>query len=406
MQESAGITEEELLEIEQAERAAKLPFSQSMWRDQILQARATADLDELASNALDELAKRISPSWLREQAQYPFRLDTSFLRNPVHIVNGVRVDAKRSNSGQNRFAQMLLLCEDHLEKRIDLDFFSASLFIPELAVLGNSLEEIKNLGPEAIRKLQELQRFPPDLVSSTIFELLVGSACIAKGIRAELLPETKDSKVPDIRLHSFGGVPAVIECKRRLGLGEYELREASTVQKLYDSFAEVFRSRGIYGAVEVDFREEVEGISVDSFLDAVSEGLRTGRSQKQWGYLEFRELPHMRSIPYTRIYSQNFLEAAYGWRAYEENWDGIICEMRPPTSFGVELVRNPLCLKWRSTSGNAVLKKARGITSLWHRAVKQIPPGEVGFIYIAYPEGARTELADARTKHIIETYRR
>ena len=115
------------------------------------------------------------------------------------------------------------------------------------------------------------------------------------------------------------------------------------------------------------------------------------------------ELPRMRSIPFTRVYSQTFLQAAYGWHAYEENWDGIICEVKPPSSFGVELVRNPLCLKWRSTSDNAVLKKARGITSLWHRAIKQIPPGEVGFIYIAYPEGARTELADARTKHIIET---
>jgi hypothetical protein len=62
----------------------------------------------------------------------------------------------------------------------------------------------------------------------------------------------------------------------------------------------------------------------------------------------------------------------------------------------------PLCLKWRSESEEALTKKARGITSLWADAVKQIPDGEIGFVYIAYPEGARPGLADARTRHILK----
>ncbi len=62
----------------------------------------------------------------------------------------------------------------------------------------------------------------------------------------------------------------------------------------------------------------------------------------------------------------------------------------------------PLCLKWRSESGEALLKKARGIKSLWADAIKQIPDGETGFIYVAYPEGSRAAIADTRTRQIMK----
>jgi len=58
-------------------------------------------------------------------------------------------------------------------------------------------------------------------------------------------------------------------------------------------------------------------------------------------------------------------------------------------------------MKWKSDSEEALIKKARGVTSLWANAVKQIQDGEVGFVYIAYPEGARPAVADARTNQIM-----
>jgi hypothetical protein len=42
-------------------------------------------------------------------------------------------------------------------------------------------------------------------------------------------------------------------------------------------------------------------------------------------------------------------------------------------------------------------------TSLWARAVQQIPDGEISFVYIAYPEGGRPVVADARTQYIIKS---
>ena len=71
----------------------------------------------------------------------------------------------------------------------------------------------------------------------------------------------------------------------------------------------------------------------------------------------------------------------------------------------MELIARPLCLKWRSEAEGAITKKARGVTSLWANAARQIPDGDIGFIYVAYPEGARPTLADARTQHILNAGR-
>jgi hypothetical protein len=51
---------------------------------------------------------------------------------------------------------MLLVSQDFLSERPDFDSFSAAMFVPEVAQLGNSLDEIRELGPEAERKLAAL----------------------------------------------------------------------------------------------------------------------------------------------------------------------------------------------------------------------------------------------------------
>ena len=57
-------------------------------------------------------------------------------------------------------------------------------------------------------------------------------------------------------------------------------------------------------------------------------------------------------------------------------------------------------MKWRSNSEAAKEKKLQTIKTLWIEAVDQIPTGEAGLIYLAYEEGHRPSLADARTDAI------
>ena len=88
----------------------------------------------------------VDREWLRAEAKKTYRLTSSFLDEPLHLVNGVRVGMRQAGPRPQRFAHMLLVCQDHLMKRWDLDFFAAPMFVAEVAVLGNSVDEIVALG--------------------------------------------------------------------------------------------------------------------------------------------------------------------------------------------------------------------------------------------------------------------
>lgn len=294
LQKAHGISEADIRAIERARLAALLPKGNEFWRAQVEQVQPTGDLDDYALPAIERLLPQIDPDWLRAEAQKPYRLGPQFLIRPLHLVNGVRVGMGGDPPGPQRFARMLLVCQDHLSKRPDLDFFSAATFVPELAVLGNSLSEIASLGPEAQRKLANLPFMPDDLVSATVYELLVGAACVRKGLQISMLSEDPPRKVPDYRTSGFGGVPTVIECKRRLGLTKYELEEARRVEELFSNIHSPLHQRGIHGAIEVSFRLPLRSVAGAEFvrdvLGTVSQDRDQEPTETAWGSLAFRRL--------------------------------------------------------------------------------------------------------------------
>lgn len=407
LQRTVGITEAEIRAIERAAEADQLPGGEDFWRAQVLQSRATEDLNALAAVGLQRLLRIVDPEWLRVEAQKEYHLSSSFLNHPLHLVNGVRVGMAPNAMSPQRFARMLLVSQDHLNKRPDLDFFAASMFVPEVAILGNSLDEIAALGPEAEDKLRRLGSVPDDNVTSTIFELLVGAACVRRGLAVSMVAENRSEKVPDFRISGLGPYAGAIECKRRLGLTSYELDETGVVESLYSAVRLPLRERGVHGSIEAAFGVELRAVPCADFVAQVLSIVSAERDHEPtatgWGSLAFRRLPYYDGVQRTRLYSPDYLERVFTWDALQDDWDGLLCEVEPPTRIEVESFRNPMCLKWRSESDTALTKKSRGISSLWVNAVRQIPPGEVGFIYIAYPEGSRSAIADARTRHILET---
>ena len=349
----------------------------------------------------------MNPEWLNSEAKKPYRLGPEFLNSPLHLVNGVRVGMVPGLGTPQRFAQMLLVTQDHLAKCAELDFFSAAMFVPEVAQLGNSLKEISELGAEAERKLAALPSMSDDMVTATVYELLVGAACVRKGLKLTMVEENRERKVPDYQITGLAPTPVAIECKRRLGLTVYELDEANYVEELYKLVRPALHDRGTHGSIEVVFNVPVRAVSQTDFIEAaltiVGQKAPSKSKVTQWGALTFHPLPYLRSIRRTRLYAPDFLEQVFEWDTLQDEWDGLLCEVEPPREIIVELVRSPLCLKWRSESEEALRKKTRGITSLWADAVKQIPDGELGFIYIAYQEGARPQIADARTSAIVRS---
>jgi hypothetical protein len=243
-------------------------------------------------------------------------------------------------------------------------------------------------------------------VSATIFELLVGAACVRRGLDVTMVAEDRSRKVPDHRIDGIGSIPGAIECKRRIGLTSYERAEAAHVEVLYSTVRPSLQSAGIHGSVEVRFRIPVRSVTPAKFTERVLSIVGQERDQEPietpWGWVGFRRTAYSDNIPATRLYSPDYLDQVFDWLPLQDEWDGLVCEVEPPSSIGVKAFRMPVCLKWRSESEEALTKKARGITSLWVDAVRQIPDGEIGFVYIAYPEGARPAIADARTRHILQ----
>jgi len=406
LQRSAGISEAEIRAIERAYESERLPRDTGgYWHNQVLQARSSDDLDHEAAVGLESLLRRVDPKWLRAQAEKPYRLQDSFLIEPLHLVSGVRVGVTSDSAGPQRFARMLLLCDDHLKKDWDLDFFAAAMFVPEAAMLGSSVREIDALGPEAQRKFAALPSMTDSDVTATVYELLVGSACLRRGLDVEMVAEDRAQKVPDYRITGLGAIPGAIECKRRLGLTQYELSEAAHVAALYESVRWLLWERRAHCSIEVSFHLPVRLVCDDDFAADVRTALGRGEGHEagatRWGTLAVRPLPYSGDVPLTRLYSPDFLQRVFGWDPMQVEWDGLLCQVRPPATISVESFRMPVCMKWKSESEEALTKRARGITSLWSDAVKQIPDGEIGFVYVGYPEGARPSVADARTQHIL-----
>jgi hypothetical protein len=166
---------------------------------------------------LERLLGRVDPKWLAAESQRPFRLGTDFLTRPFHLVSGTRFVSDATIARPQRIARMLLLAQDNMNRRDDLDFYEASGAVPEVAMLGESLDEIRSLGAEAERKLSLLPYLDDSGVASTIHELLVGAALVRRGRTVEMLTENRVTKMPDLSVHAFH-VPLEVECKRRVGL--------------------------------------------------------------------------------------------------------------------------------------------------------------------------------------------
>ena len=218
VQTAFGYSESDLQEYEKLELQATLgDRDDRFWRQDVEATYPTATLDELAPAALETLLPRVDPDWLDREGRTNYRLDDLFLNRPLHIMCGTRVGVGTLGDRPRRFARMLLVCRDHVNKRDDLDFFEAALAVPEIVMLADSLSQIDELGPVATTQLERLPELGDAKAASTIHELLVGAACVKRGTSLRMLSDLGSSKVPDFGV-THHGAPMCIECKRRLGV--------------------------------------------------------------------------------------------------------------------------------------------------------------------------------------------
>src|SRR5262245_57654127 len=170
----------------------------------------THDYEELPK-ALDAIYKKIDTNWLKNEKKKSWRLERSFLESPFSLVKGVRLESEYRPI--HRFAQALLVSEDFLEGHQHYDFFAAALLVPQITILGTSLDLLKAVEGDVSGRLASLWKLPSANTDSAVFELLVGVACAQRGRKLEFLT-AGSRRTPEMRVRDWV-VPTVIECKRK-----------------------------------------------------------------------------------------------------------------------------------------------------------------------------------------------
>lgn len=371
-------------------------------RSQIITVPSDYDIDALITHAINAVQAELDPEWLLAESQKDYRLHGQYLNSPLVLVGHFRVDMNTEPNAPNRLARSLFLCKDYVDRRDDLDFWRLPIATAEIMGLSRFLDKYSNMGATARHKFDRLSLMDDQLGASTIYELIVGSEAIRHGLSVEMLEESKVTKTPEYRINSLG-VPAVIECKRRQ-VCDYVVSEARHASRLFDVLLPALKSRYAI-SIDVDFVMDIKEISEEVFCAAILSLIEKQSFQDivdlGWAQVSLHELPSQIRIPRTRLYSPIFLKEVFDWEFDNQQWDGLVCMVTPPSSIIVEKADIPICMKWRCSNAEAEKKRNRGVANLLSDAIKQVPDGELGIIYISYEEYARDDIADQRTQRIL-----
>ena len=359
----------------------------------------TGSIDEDLAETLEKLLSRVSGSWWREQQSLAEEAQRSAALQPLLLCGRERKGPDFTKL--HKYAYYLSVADRHLKKEPLLDIYTAARAVPQIYYLGTSLESLRNV-EGASRKLRELWRAPSTETDSRIFELLVAAAFVRMGHEVSFIEETTE-KSPDLRLHDKP-IPIVVECKRKQPLNEYEEEEFSVIEEVFAILYAEQEALGLIGELAIDFEEELVGLSAADIVQdirGITNSLSTyAAKETKWGTIDLKPVPVSTTFEPTRLYSPDFLKAVFGIDLQTDEFDGICAVVKNNQFPIVDRAELPFLLKWTSNSKTAFEKKLRTVMSLWIEAVGQIPTGEAGLIYIAYEEGHRPSLADARTDAI------
>jgi hypothetical protein len=369
----------------------------------------TAMLEDLVPAALDRLLSLVDTEWLRAEGEKGYRVEPSLLREPLVLIRGNRLESEIKPI--HRFAQSLLVTSDLVREELAFDWFAGALLVPQTVALGNSIEALSEVSGEVDERLSALWRYPSDKTDATVYELLVAAACAQYGRSMEFLTADKSAlgvKTPDLRVHGYP-FPVVVECKRRKTLTSADIQEAQRMRDVFEALLAACARRGQWGVFKLRLSVTPAELPVQQVVDA---GLRqpyardpTEYVEYAWGRLAFNSLPTRLLVPQTRLYSPSFLSAVFGWDTDLPPHDGLACQVRNPGELVVTEARDPLALMWTNEEPSVFRRRARTASELFGKAVSQIPPGEVGVIYVCYQEGDRQSVADDRIRHMTEQLR-
>ena len=373
-------------------------FDQRWYRKDLTTAAVpvTSGIDEILPWALEELLSQVPGSWWRHQQSFLNEERRNAVLRPLMLCGRERWGT--DFGAIHRYGYYLSVAGDHLNKDPQLDIYMAARAVPQICGLGIALEALKDV-KGADLKLRELCKAPSGETDSRILELLVAAAFARMGHDVGFI-ETSAGKTPDLRLYGKP-IPMMVECKRRQALNAYEQREFSIIREVFSILCAEQEELGLVGEISLDFEKELVNLPADIIIQSIRDMTRTlspyATEETEWGSIRLKPTTVSTDFEPTRLYSPDFLQWVFGVDLEMDDFDGICAIAKNGQTPVVDRAELPLLMKWTSNSEAAIERKLQTVRSLWIEAVDQIPTGETGLIYLAYEEGHRPVLADART---------
>lgn len=406
---SHGISREEL----DREITKKLPVLEQRYdKSEILSHPTTIyHKYEIIRETLIALTMNINNDWLQSEKQKFKAAEEYFQREPM-VLYGSKIIYPSELAMPQRFARTIIGAQRELIGQPSVNCYEMSVLLSEFSMLGHSLDTFSNLGPYALKVLQRLHTMTDDDCASHIYELLVGGAALRKGMDLEMVERTDSDegskRSPDFRIHSLRW-PSVIECKRRKYILEYEIKEAEHMRRVFLIASRTLRADCRYVSVDFSFITEPFNVSETILCQSINDccHLLTGEQRSAelsypWGKIQVGSLNYYNDFETTFIYSPLFFQKIFRVDPINGVWDGIVCQTEPLPSLSVTKAREPICLKWKIQSEDIIASRRRSVVALLGKAMKQIPDGEEGYIYISYQEGSREDIANGRTERLIQ----
>lgn len=362
----------------------------------------SAFVEDHLPKAIAMIEQRAPPGWLEREPPDLFRLSDKKGDRPISIVKGVRLESERPTG--HRLRQAIVLAKDYLANDARYDHFAGALAVTQLAQLGARIEELSMVhGSE--ERIDGL--FSGAATDAIMLELLVAAACAAKG-RDMAFIEPTNVKSPDLRCNDPFNM--VVECKRSSALSDYEVAEEARMRALFQHLKAGAAERGQFGLFELELtveasRLDIQDVAARCLLQRLAAHPERSLAYP-WGSVAFRAQPARLDLDGpTKAYSPILLEQVFGWNMEMPDWDGLICQIDAVPAAVLDRVRSPVGLAWRVVTQAAIIKRSRAPLGLFGKAVTQIPRGEFGIVYVAYTEGARSDVADNRTQAFLERIR-
>ena len=360
---------------------------------------AAAFVEDHLLQAIELIERHAPRDWLEREPADNFRFNTSDDGLPISIVKGVRLESERPKG--HRLRQALTLARDYLANDSRYDHFAGALAVTQLAQLGARAQALSGVAGSE-KRLGAL--FNSASTDATMLELLVAGACAAKGRDMAFIDASSD-KSPDLRCND--AFKMVIECKRSIALSDYEIIEETRMREVFTLLHTAAVARGQFGTFEVELTEEATGLNIQEVADKCLLQRLAAHPERAlaypWGSVAFRPLSSTLELEGpTKAYSPTMLAQVFDWDMEMPAWDGLICKFNAAPAAVVDRARAPVGLAWRVIAEEAIIKRSRAPIGLFSKALTQVPRGEFGLVYIAYPEGARSDVADNRTKAFMD----